>query len=330
MTIDFSTRIEAGVNAVFPDIIVQKCVFHAIQLLIRGLIKEFTKIKKDYLLDHIEEWRELRRYALSLEKGKKTPKTLEFKFEDVKQARQIYVKLRRILSNDDLVQVKHNLRSFLSTPQFAKWEGAREFLSKYDDILRSGKFKFSPKGLKYVVSKIYKAWRAVIRELRKNLEKTKSHFNDIKYLVLMNPINMEPYHSKELRKYLKEFPWLRRYRRILVKFYYQFRLPSEKRTSLNFLSGLLTENSHSWLKSAVQTLIDNEECVFRFQRVPELFPKVKACKSIKVVNESCNKIVNQLYHTQCGMRTIKNIRMRISNRLICPIFISPSLLEKIK
>lgn len=68
MTIDFSARLESGVNEVFPDVIVQKCVFHAIQLLTRGLIKEFTRVKKKYLLEHVEEWKALRTLTLLLEK----------------------------------------------------------------------------------------------------------------------------------------------------------------------------------------------------------------------------------------------------------------------
>jgi len=115
-----------------------------------------------------------------------------------------------------------------------------------------------------------------------------------------------------------------------VKFYYQFRLPSEKKSSLSFLSRLITDSSHPWLRSAIQTLIENEENVFRFQRFPEKFLKVKFSKSIKVVSESVNTLVNQLYQTQYGMRTLENIRMRVSNRLKCPIIISPALLEKIK
>ena len=115
-----------------------------------------------------------------------------------------------------------------------------------------------------------------------------------------------------------------------MKFYYQFRLPSEKRSSLSFLSRLITDSSHPWLRSAIQTLIENEENVFRFQRFPEKFLKVKFSKSIKVVSESVNTLVNQLYQTQYGMRTLENIRIRVSNRLKCPIIISPALLEKIK
>lgn len=50
---------------------------------------------------------------------------------------------------------------------------------------------------------------------------------------------------------------------------------------------------------------------------------------MKVVNESSNKLVNQLYQTQCGMRTLNNLKMRISNRLKCPIIVSPTLLIKV-
>ena len=330
MTIDFSARLESGVNDVFPDVIIQKCVFHAIQLLTRGLIKEFTKRKKELIVDHIEEWNALRRRTLSLEKNEQVPDLSPFKFDDVEFAWQIYVKLRNALTRNDPRRIEQKLQSFFSSSQFSKWNGKHLFLSKYEDIFTKRKFKFSEKSLKYVVPKIYKAFRAAIRVLRKELEESKSHFNKVKYLILMNPINMKTYHRTKLRKYLKEFPWLRSYRHLLVKFYYQFRLPPEKRSLLSFLSQLITDTSHPWLRSAVQTLIDNEENVFRFQRVPELFPKVKPSKSIKVVNESCNKLVNKLYQTQCGMRTIKNIRMRISNRLKCPIIISPGLLEKIK
>ena len=330
MTIDFSTRLESGVNEVFPDVIIQKCVFHAIQLLTRGLLKEFTRRKKEYLLDHIEEWKKLRRQTLSLEKNEQLQDKTPFKFDDVESTWQIYSKLRSLLFSNDLRRIERELQLFFSSSQFIKWKGKHVFLSKYEVIFTKGKFKFSKKAMKYIIPKIYKAFRAAIRELRKELEESKSHFNKVKYLLLMNPINMESYHRTKLRKYLKEFLWLRSYRQLLVKFYYQFRLPPEKRSPLTFLSRLITDSSHSWLKSAVQTLIDNEESVFRFQRVSEFFPKLKPPKSIKVVNESCNKLVNQLYQTQCGMRTIENIRMRISNRLKCPIIISPDLLEKIK
>ena len=226
---------------------------------------------------------------------------------------QIYLKLGKCLFRKEPIQIKRELQSFFSSSQFNKWKGKHVFLSKYYETFSKKSFQYSVKGIIYIIPKIYNAFRAAIREIRKELEESKSHFNKVKFLVLMNLINMKSHHRTKLRKYLKEFPWLRSYRHLLVKYYYQ----------------LITDTSHPWLRSAVQTLIDNEENVFRFQHVLELFPKVKPSKSYKVVNESCNKLMNQLYQTQCGMRTIENIRMRISNRLKCPIIISPNLLEKI-
>ena len=330
MTIDFSARLEAAVNRVFPNVLVQKCVFHAIQLLTRGLIKEFTKIKKEHLLNHIKEWKALRRYTLSLEKGEFTAELSPLQFNDVELAKEIYVKLMYCASLHDPQQIEQTLLSLFSTPLFDNWEGKRVFASKYEAIFAKKNLKYSEKGIKYIVPMIYKGFRAAIREIRKKVEEKKSHFDTVKYLVLMNPVNMNPYHQRKLRKYLKEFPWLRPYRKLLVTFYYQFRLPPEKRVSLSFLSRLISDASHTWLKAAVQTLIENEENVFRYQCVPEKFPKVKFSKSIKVVNESVNKLVNQLHQTQCGMRTLKNIRMKVSNRLNCPIIISPALVEIVK
>ena len=329
MTIDFSARIESGVKAVFPNAIVQKCVFHAIQLLTRGLIKELAMIKKEYLLDHIEEWNQLSRYTIALEKKEKNKNKLQLSFNDTKYAWHLYLKLRDVLYRNNPQKIERELWSFFSTSRFVKWKGKHVFLQKFVVIFTKRKLKFSNKGMKYVIPKIYKAWRAAIRSLRKELEVSKAHFNKVKYLILMNPLNMQPYHKKKLRKYLKEFPWLRPYRTIIVKFYYQFREPSNRRSSLKFLSRLITEESHPWLKSAVQTLIENEEQVFRFQHIHEFYPRTKPCKSIKVVNESSNKLISQLYQTQCGMRTIKNLRMRISNRLKCPIIVSPTLLAKV-
>lgn len=328
MTIDFSARLESGVKAVYPNAIVQKCVFHAVQLLTRGLGKELIRVKKQYLLTHIKEWQELGRVTQALEKNEKKEIIPSLFFTDTKFAWKIYQKLKEILSKKDPREIKMSLLQFFSGSLFRKWAGNQAFLQKFDIIFTKRKFKFSDKALKYIIPKIFKAWRATIRRFRQDLEKSKSHFTKTRYLILMNPHNMSPYHIKRLRKYLKEFPWLRKYRKIIVKFYYQFRLAPAKRSSLKFLLSLITEDSHSWLKSAVQTLIKNEEQIFRFQHIPEIYSKEEMYKAVKVVNESSNKLVNQLYRVQCGMRTLPNLRMRISHRLKCPIIISPTLLEK--
>ncbi len=330
MTIDFSNRIESGVKAVFPEITIQKCVFHAIQLLLRGLVKELTRVKREKLLAHIKEWSRLSRLTIAIEKTHEEAPKLDLAFKDTFNAWKIYQKLRICLSKESAKEIESELSHFFLTSLFRNWKGSGIFLQKYEDIFIKRKFKFSAKALKYIIPKIYKAWRGAIREERLNLEVKKLKFNKIKYLLLMNPQNMESYHINKLKKYLKIFPWLRSYRKIIVKFYYQFRLPVQKKGRFQFLIQLLSEKSHPWLRSAISTLIANEEHVFQFKQIYETNPRIKSVKSIKVVNESNNRTLNQLFQTQYGMRTLENIRMRVSQRLKCPIIISPTLLESLK
>jgi len=330
MTIDFSSRIESGVKAVFPDVTIQKCIFHAIQLLLRGLVKELTRVKNERYLAHIKEWNQLRIISINLEKNENYELKLDLQFKDTVYAWNIYHGLRLCLIKRSPREIERNLSLSFSSSTFKVWKGNVTFLQKYENIFIKKNFKFSEKGLKYIIPKIYKAWRGAIRELRMKLETIKSQFSKIKYLILMNPENMKPYHGKRLKKYLKIFPWLRSYRKIIVMFYYQFRLPLKKRSSFQFLTKLLSEYSHPWLKSAISTLIENQEQVFQFKKIYDSNPKIKNVKSIKVVNEPINKALHQLFQTQNGMRTLENIRMRVSHRLKCPIFISPTTMERFK
>ncbi|MHA1670926.1 MAG: hypothetical protein ACTSV5_10180 [Promethearchaeota archaeon] len=105
-------------------------------------------------------------------------------------------------------------------------------------------------------------------------------------------------------------------------------MPLEKRSSFNFLTQLLSEKNHTWLKSAIATLIKNQEQVFEFKHINASNPKIKNVKSIKIINEFINKALHQLFQTQHGMRTLENIRMRFSHRLDCPIFISPETIDQ--
>ena len=238
------------------------------------------------------------------------------------------MKLRSIFSYKNFRKIKANFERFISSIPFKNWKGSEFFMIICDNIF--SKFSWSQKSIKYIEPKVYKAWRAVIREFRRNIESLKKEFNTIKFLVLMNPINMNRTQKNLLRELLVKFPWLRPYREIIRKFYYQFRIPPEKRSSLKFLLKIVSDKSHSWLKSAVDTLIKNEEQIFRFQVIYKKFPKLKNNKAFKVVNESTMKKINKLFRVQHGMRTVENIQMRISNYLKCPIIVSSAVLEDLK
>lgn len=86
ISLDFSKRIEAGVKVVFPDVEIQKCVFHATHLLNRGLLKELTRIKNEKFQAYINELKLIRANSLKMEEGKKLEKLRQLNFEDVKNA----------------------------------------------------------------------------------------------------------------------------------------------------------------------------------------------------------------------------------------------------
>jgi len=305
-----------------------KCAFHAPQLLNRGLLKELTRLKNEKYQDEIKELAFLRRISLAHEEEEQNNKEYKFKFADSKKAWQIYLEIRAIFTLGTPFEIEDRLRTFLHDLSPYQWKGANLLREKCNSLfIKRGLTK---KGLPLFKTKVYRAWRGAIRYFREELEDLKSGFKDAKYLVLMNPLNMGAHEKKVLRIALAKFPWLRAIRRIMTKFYYQFRVSPAKRCSLRFLLKLVSEDSHAWLKSAVDTLIRCEEQVFRFQVIYEKYPELKDCKAIKVVDESTMRKINKLYQTQFGMRTLENLEMRLKYYLECPFIIVPSVLEEFK
>ena len=328
VTIDFSARLEAGVKQFFNEGQILKCAFHAPQLLNRGLLKELTRLKNEKYQTEIKELAFLGRLSLEFETKKRNTKQKDLKYIDSKKAWQIYLRLRSIFSFKNPAKIETCLIKFMSELSLTHWKGANLLKEKCKSFIPVR--GLTEKGLKTFKSRFYRAWRAIIRSFRKELEELKSGFQDAKYLVLMNPINMDGFEKKALRKALVKFPWLRPIRRIMTKFYYQFRLSPSKRCSLNFLLGLVSENCHAWLKSAIDTLIRCEAQIFRFQVLIEKYPALKNVKAIKVVDESTMRRINKLYQTQFGMRTIETLEMRLRHYLECPFIIVPSVLEELK
>ncbi|MBD3213253.1 MAG: hypothetical protein GF311_11655 [Candidatus Lokiarchaeota archaeon] len=312
----------------FAEEQILKCAFHASHLLNRGLLKELTRLKNEKYHYEIKELAFLGRFSLEIEAKDKILTLKEFKFTDSKQAWQVYLKLRSIFSINNPSKIQADFLAYLTNLSITHWKGADLLKEKCISLLPTR--GLTAKSLEFFKLRVYRAWRAILRSYRKNLEDLKSGFQDAKYLVLMNPINMDAREKRALRKALKKFPWLRSIRRIMTKFYYQFRLSPSKRSSLTFLMALVTESCHSWPKSAVNTLITCEEQIFRFQVLMEQNPALKDVKAIKVVDEATMRKINKLYQTQFGMRTVETLEMRLKTYLECPFIIAPSVLEELK
>ncbi|GAH56141.1 unnamed protein product, partial [marine sediment metagenome] len=171
ITIDFSKRLEAGVKQHFNETQILKCAFHAPQLLNRGILKELVKIKKDTLLAHIKEWNLIRARTIKIEKKNGQIRQPEFKFIDTKTAWQVYMKLRSIFSYKNFRKIKANFERFISSIPFKNWKGSEFFIVMCNNLF--SKFSWSQKSIKYIEPKVYKAWRAVIREFRRNIESLK-------------------------------------------------------------------------------------------------------------------------------------------------------------
>ncbi len=172
----------------------------------------------------------LRRLSLDVEANKGRKAQVELLSPDSKTAWQIYLKLRSIFSSGIPVKIDNTLRKFLHDTSFTQWKGANLFKEKCRSLFP--KRGLTDKSLDFFKIKVYRALRAVIRYFRKELEELKSGFEDAKYLVITNPINMDKYKKRGLRKALAKFPWLRPLRRIITKFYYQFQVSPAKRCSL--------------------------------------------------------------------------------------------------
>ena len=312
----------------FNDDQILKCAFHAPQLLNRGLLKELTRLKNEKYQDEIKELAFLRRFSLDHEDEIQNNKQYKFKFADSKKAWQVYLEICAIFTLGTPFELEKCLRTFLQDLSPCQWKGADFLREKCNSLFP--KRGLTEKSLPMFKTKVYRAWRGAIRFFRKELEDLKAGFTDAKYLVLMNPLNMGAHEKKALRRILAKFPWLRSIRRIMTKFYYQFRVSPAKRCSLRFLLNLVSENSHAWLKSAVDTLISCEEQIFRFQVLFEKYPELTKYKAIKVVDESTMRKINKLYQTQFGMRTLENLEMRLKHYLECPFIIVPSVLEEFK
>ena len=123
---------------------------------------------------------------------------------------------------------------------------------------------------------------------RDQINKENKDFVKAKYNILRNPTNMNNYHRKELRKVLKLFPYLRPIRNAIVKFHYQFKVSESGYQTLNFLQNIVESDSHKKLKSAIATLIKEEDSIFIYREILEKHPNLKKGKSIRSNHEQIN------------------------------------------
>jgi hypothetical protein len=324
ITIDFDDAWDVSIEAIFPDALILRCTFHVVQLLTRGLVKEFNRLQRVLNGDFIKECNEARKISLAVESG-----------EDVtnkKPLAQDFCKQWLLFSQEMLALCEENEpRSFTTSfetmlARIQAWdkETFERFTAKLD--AKRPKRGFTMKGLEWFKPELGKKWRSTLTEIRQDRETEKSEFANVKYLLLKKPKNMEKWEERDLRIFLKKNPWARPYRETIRRFYNLLDNPPSTTPSLDFLDTLLHEESHDMLKSAICTLKAKREQVFNFVKVLKVHPEWKKTPMFKMNPEPTMKRINDLARVQYGLRSDDMASYKLEQYLKCPILISPAVL----
>lgn len=324
VTMDFDDSWEIGVKIVFPDAKIIICTFHAIQLLTRGLIKEFNRLQRERNNIFINECKIARRRALANERGKKdtnpAPLTSEF----------CRIWLDFAFAFDALIRVQDpdsftkSLDGLLGRMRAWNQDVASKFSEKIDS--KKPKKGFTKRSLQYSATKFGKMWRSVLTTIRKEREEKKKEFSRIKYLLLKKPRNLAEWEKSDLKSFLKENPWARPYRETIRRFYNLLEKPPKSTPSLDFLDKILQDDSHDWLKSAINTLKTRREQVFNFVKALKIHPEWEDSRSFKVNPEPIMRRVNDLARGQYGFRSDEMAAFKIEQFLNCPVILSSEVL----
>nr|MDO8119057.1 hypothetical protein [Candidatus Sigynarchaeota archaeon] len=326
ITIDFDEAWDVSVKAVFPDAMILRCTFHAIQLLTRGLIKEFNRLQRAMNSNFINECNEARRLSLAAERGEnittKKPLTQDFCKRWFDFSREIIT----LQQANEPRSFTVSLEELLTRIQTWNADVFKRFKTKLDAKMPKG--VFTMKGMAIFKPGLGKKWRSMLTGIRQEREGKKSEFANAKYLLMKKPRNMEKWEEKALRAFLKENPWARVYRETTRRFYNLLDNPPETTPSLDFLDNMLHEDSHDWLKSAIHTLKEKREEVFNFVKVLKAHPEWKDKPMFKVNPEPAMKRINDVARVQYGLRSDSMASFKLEQYLKCPILISPAVLAE--
>lgn len=324
ITIDFDEAWDVSVEAVFPNAIILRCTFHAVQLLTRGLVKEFNRLQKELNGNFIKECNEARRLSLAAEHGKELAAKKILAQDFCKQWFNFSQEILQLQQESEPRSFTNSLEMLLTRIRAWNTDAFKRFKTKLDAKIPKG--SFTAKGLAWFKPELGKKWRSMLAEIRQDREEKKSEFASAKYLLLKKPKNIEKWEEKELRTFLKENTWARVYRETIRRFYNLLDNPPDTTPTLDFLDNILQEDSNDGLKSAINTLKEKREQVFNFVRVLKVHPEWKDIPMIKVNPEPTMKRINDLARAQYGLRSDSMASYKIEQYLKCPILISPAVL----
>ena len=324
MIIDFAEALSAAVKKIFPEAQIGHDYFHTSQLLNRGLLKELVHLQRTNFQKPIKELRNLRKQSIEAEKNGKIP---QLKLENASHmiAWKVYSEIFGLKDHPNLKSFLNAWTNFKKNSTLFTWPGTKSLIDSVEQMLPN--CGFSSKNFVKFWKKMCQTWRTLIRKERKIFEDDKKDFTKAKFVILMNPDNMETLDKIALRKALKKFPNLRDIREVVRTFHYQFKAPSHSWRSLSFLQKIVKKDSHQRLKAAVNTLVEHEDEIFAYRMILEKYPHLRKQKSIRSNREELNRKINNVARAQFGLRSTPSARIRIEGILNCSIIVSEELLK---
>nr|MDO8116427.1 transposase [Candidatus Sigynarchaeota archaeon] len=322
-TIDLKPGMDAAILAVFPDVIIIICTFHAVKLLIGGLSRELSRLQRVNHGLFIKECKEARRLSLKIEKAKPTSDTTALNHDTCKKWLEFYKAVQEICTISDVVSFRSRYIAVLDA--IKSWN--EDIGMKYETLLSATLVnnEITKKIMPAFKKSIKTKWRAVLLDLRKETEEERTKFARVKHVLLKRPKNVMKWENKLMEEFFTINAWARGIRDVMVRFYELLDNPSGKEQSLSFLDALVSDGSHEKLKSAVETLKAKQEYVFNYLRAWKSKKAWNGIKSIKVNAEFINKHINNVFRIQFGFRSDESARYKLEQFLKCPVFFSRSL-----
>ena len=199
ITVDFAQAWFEPIKKVFPNSAIQIDLFHVMQDLIKALSKDLIRYKNEMYDNYINNAKKLANNTLKCQK-EGIFSNIKLENLTIEKIQDGFLKLNNFFKETDPSIFKSKIMSYieniynLSTP----WGN---FLG--DELIkRLPTNDLTQKNLKYYKANIFKAFRNMLRYIRKEKEADKKKFSQIKSLIVTSPEKLTESNEKILNTYL--------------------------------------------------------------------------------------------------------------------------------
>jgi len=319
ITVDFSGSWDGPIEQVFPGSKIQRCEFHAIQLLNRAILKDLTGFGRERFASQIKELRQFSR-CLKKEMPVKKMRKTKWTCKPVLNSLPHYVILRKLKRIKDVTGFTNSFFGFLRKLN----EGKSQFdLFFAEELTRRLPINgLTAKNLKYFKKKIFQAQRKVLRVFREQIEGEKKRFSECRFLLLTRPERLSARNQEILTQFLSDYPEFQKYRDLSLDLGEIFRLTSRRQAEKRLKNLEIWEDAHLDLKAAIKTLKTHHAELLRFHEVVASNEELNSRKGIRCVAEYQMRAIKKLYRAKFGFRTKKNTRLYLQGVLNCHTYIN--------